>query len=282
MPETRRKYDPPFREGAVRIVRETGKPIAEVARDLGIHAGTLGSWVNNDRRARGDKPDATKADPDYVRQLERENAELRMERDVLKRSVGPVGQGGDAMSVASFVAAQRTDHGVPTPCPVGLSTSRSRGSTSGGTGPRHLGTSAGYNSTAAVRTSEDSDGDYGSPRVLADLRDWGWKVSKTSVEASMARQSLAARPKRRFRSLTRADKAAPPAPDLLRRDFSAQAVNDKWSGDLTEIPPPRESCTWRASRTWPAAGWRVPDNILVAEIELNGALVWGATGPIAV
>jgi transposase len=87
MPETRRKYDPEFREGAVRIVTETGKTIAEVARDLGIHAGTLGNWVKKDRLARCDNPDPTKVDPTYVRQLERENAELRMERDVLKRSV---------------------------------------------------------------------------------------------------------------------------------------------------------------------------------------------------
>jgi transposase len=41
MPETRRKYDPEFKEGAVRIVWESGKPIAQIARDLGVHEGTL-------------------------------------------------------------------------------------------------------------------------------------------------------------------------------------------------------------------------------------------------
>jgi len=48
--ESRRKFDRDFREGAVRLVRETGKPIAQVAKDLGIHDGTLGNWVNQDRR----------------------------------------------------------------------------------------------------------------------------------------------------------------------------------------------------------------------------------------
>ena len=58
-----------------------------------------------------------------------------------------------------------------------------------------------------------------------------------TVASSMARQGLYGRsPKRKRRSLTRPDKAAAPIPDLIGRDFNAEAVNEKWCGDLTEIP----------------------------------------------
>jgi transposase len=87
MAETRRKFDADFREGAVRLVRETGKPIAQVARDL-INDGTLGNWVNADRRRRGDGTGALSEDERAeLARLRKENAELAMERDVLKRSV---------------------------------------------------------------------------------------------------------------------------------------------------------------------------------------------------
>jgi transposase len=71
----------------VRIVRETGKPVAQVARDLGIHEGALGNWVNKDRVERGEKGGLSIDERARLTQLERENAELRLERDVLKRSV---------------------------------------------------------------------------------------------------------------------------------------------------------------------------------------------------
>jgi transposase len=88
--EKRRKFDRDFREGAVRLVGETGKPIAQVARELGIHDGTLGNWVNADRRARGEGNGGAGLSEDEraeLARLRRENAELRMRCDVLKRSV---------------------------------------------------------------------------------------------------------------------------------------------------------------------------------------------------
>jgi transposase len=87
MAEKRMRYDREFREGAVRIVEETGKPIAQVARDLGMNEGTLGNWVNQARAARDGGDGLSKDDVEELRRLRAEVAELRMERDVLKRSV---------------------------------------------------------------------------------------------------------------------------------------------------------------------------------------------------
>src|SRR5204862_6401996 len=81
MGETRRKFDRDFREGAVRLVRETGKPIAQAARDLGVNEGTLGNWVNADKRRRGDGTGVLGEDERAeLARLRRENAELAMER----------------------------------------------------------------------------------------------------------------------------------------------------------------------------------------------------------
>ncbi len=94
---------------------------------------------------------------------------------------------------------------------------------------------------AAVKASFDDSGGtpgtYGSPRIWDELVEDGWRVSKNTVAASMARQGLVAgHPKRKRRSLTRPDKAAAPIPDLVGRDFTADGIDQRWCGDLTEIP----------------------------------------------
>jgi transposase len=87
MSEKRAKYDREFREGAVRIVNETGRPIAQVARELGVNEGTLGNWVARDREKRQNTDGLSTGDVEELKRLRAEVAELRMERDVLKRSV---------------------------------------------------------------------------------------------------------------------------------------------------------------------------------------------------
>ncbi|MDT3444657.1 MULTISPECIES: transposase [unclassified Pseudofrankia] len=84
--ESRRKFDREFKEGAVRIVLETEKPVAAVARDLGVHETTLGNWVNAARR-REKKGELSEDERSELDRLRAENARLTMERDVLKRSV---------------------------------------------------------------------------------------------------------------------------------------------------------------------------------------------------
>ncbi len=85
--QERRKFDQDFKEGAVRLVREAGRPIAQIAKDLGINPGTLANWVALDRQAKDGTGQLNKDERIELARLRRENAELAMERDVLKRSV---------------------------------------------------------------------------------------------------------------------------------------------------------------------------------------------------
>ncbi|MGH8429089.1 MAG: transposase [Solimonas sp.] len=83
-----RKFDEDFKHGAVQLVFETGRPIVQVARELGIHEGTLGNWCQIERRKR-ESGNAALSEDDRaeLNRLRKENTELRMQRDVLKRSV---------------------------------------------------------------------------------------------------------------------------------------------------------------------------------------------------
>jgi transposase InsO family protein len=144
------------------------------------------------------------------------------------------------MSLAAFIASQRIDHRVPhaVACRA-LEVSESWFYKWRDREPSPAQRRRAELDAKVAEIFEDSGGEpgtYGSPRVHAELRDLGWRVSEKTVAASMARQGLVARPKRRFRCLTRPDKRAVPFPDLLRRDFGASAPNVKWCGDMTEIP----------------------------------------------
>ncbi len=139
--------------------------------------------------------------------------------------------------MAAFIAAQRAQYGIPyaVACRA-LGVSQSwfykwrHGDTSLWRARRQALTAL------VVALFGRHRGSYGSPRITDELQAMGWRVSVNTIAQIMAEQHLVARAKRRRRGLTRPDKSARKAPDLLRRDFAPPArPNVAWVGDLTEI-----------------------------------------------
>ena len=82
-----RKFTPEFREEAARMVVETSRPIAEVARELGINETSLGNWVRAYREKHaGDEPPLQVSERARLRELERENRELRAKNEFLSKA----------------------------------------------------------------------------------------------------------------------------------------------------------------------------------------------------
>jgi len=139
--------------------------------------------------------------------------------------------------VAALIAARRAQDGIPhaVACrALGVSRSWFYKHQAGGLPPRAARRAA---LAAEVRRLFAAHrGTYGSPRITADLREAGWRVSENTVAQLMREQGLAARRKKRRRSATRPGRGRWRAPDLVRRDFPAAGINLKWYGDGTEIP----------------------------------------------
>jgi putative transposase len=139
--------------------------------------------------------------------------------------------------VAALIAAQRDEHRIPhaVACrALGISRSWFYKHKDGNVPPR-----AARRAVLAAevrRLFAAHRGTYGSPRITADLREAGWKVSENTVAALMREQGLAARRTKRRRATTRPGKGRWRAPDLVKRDFPAAGINRKWYGDGTEIP----------------------------------------------
>ncbi|WP_185845997.1 IS3 family transposase [Kibdelosporangium aridum] len=156
------------------------------------------------------------------------------------------------MSLATLIAAQRVEHGIPhaVSCrALGVSQAWFYKWRRGDSSLRRRRRAA----LAAVIAYlfRQHHGTYGSPRITADLRTMGWRVSENTVARVMAEQGLVARRKRKRRSTTRPDRSARKAPDALRRDFRPPARPDaRWVGDLTEIPAVRVISCGPLSALW--------------------------------
>jgi transposase len=81
------RFTPEFRRDAVSLVLDEHRQIADVARSVGVNEGTLGNWVRLERIERGERQGMTVDERAELAELRAENAQLRMERDLLKRSM---------------------------------------------------------------------------------------------------------------------------------------------------------------------------------------------------
>ncbi|WP_207280383.1 IS3 family transposase, partial [Tomitella cavernea] len=145
------------------------------------------------------------------------------------RSDGPV-------AVAGFIAASRAEYGIPhaTACrALGVSEAWFYKWRHGDASPRHARRE--QLKIAIGRLYAAHRGTYGSPRITADLRGEGWRVSENTVAALMAELGLAARRPRRRKQTTRRGRGRWRAPDMIGRRFGTDRLNRKWYGDGTEI-----------------------------------------------
>src|SRR5665647_459401 len=87
MARSKRVFSPEFREDAVKLVIDSSRPIAQVARELGIGEATLGNWVNKYRRDHaGEEAPLSVSDRARLREVERQLREVRMENEFLKKA----------------------------------------------------------------------------------------------------------------------------------------------------------------------------------------------------
>ncbi len=87
MSSRRKKFSPEYREEAVKSVLDTSRPIAQVARELGLNEGTLGNWVNTYRREHaGEEPPLDVSERARLREAERALREVKMENEFLKKA----------------------------------------------------------------------------------------------------------------------------------------------------------------------------------------------------
>jgi transposase-like protein len=92
-----RKFTSEYRLEAVKLVLESSRPIAEVGRELGINEGTLGNWVNTYRREHPVSEELNLPERARLRELERENRELRLQAEFGKKAAAYVGNDCQAL-----------------------------------------------------------------------------------------------------------------------------------------------------------------------------------------
>ncbi|WP_224741512.1 IS3 family transposase [Bradyrhizobium sp. 2S1] len=239
----RRSFTDDYKRQAVDLVASSGRSIGSVAKELGLRDSVLRRWV--ELRGTGREPTAAARRPttqatlpsaDHaaeIARLQRENERLRMERDILKKSIANLCWGAEMRF--RFIEDRRADYPVTILCdvlgvsPAGYYAWRSRPESQRSVANREL-------VDDIKRVHRETNGRYGSPRIHVELKAQGRGASRGRIERLMRHhgiRAIMARPRRVRTTDSRHD--LPIAANLLERNFTATAPNRIWLADITYI-----------------------------------------------
>ncbi|WTB86824.1 IS3 family transposase [Streptomyces cellulosae] len=239
-----RKYPDELRERAVREVRTTGRPIAHVANNLGIHKEALRGWVRQAEADSGERDDRlTSVEREELKQLRKEVAELRRANEILKAASALFAPGArpppdEADQVIDSL--KDSGFGVGPVCRVlGWSESAYYARKKRPKSARRL---RDEQLTPLIgQVHAESGGTYGARRITRALRRKGVDLARCTVERLMRELGLEGVIRGQRRRTTVPEPSAPRPPDLVDRDFTASRPDQLWVADMTYV------------RTW--SGW---------------------------
>ncbi|MFD0228131.1 IS3 family transposase [Streptomyces hirsutus] len=241
-------YPEEFRKDAVALYRAANgkRTYAAVAADLGITAESLRTWVRkeNESQTVPEHRDAGVSEAGELARLRAENARLlKAEKGVAAGARDPAPgsrlfrPGGEVSPRRwDFISDNRADFGVKRVCRV-LGVSRSGYYRHQATAKARAERAVEEERTVSEirQIHADHQGAYGAPRVHAELRSRGRRINRKRVSRLMRINHIVGRHLRRKKRTTIQDRTAPPVPNLMMRDFTADVLNTKWCGDITYV-----------------------------------------------
>ncbi len=232
----RGRYSNEFKQEVLRLAETSDKSLSKLEQELGLSHGLIRKW----RQRYQVEPANHELQPRNESELEAENRRLkreleivRQEREILKKSARGVLTGPIAMKY-EFIEQHRQEFPIVRMCQVlGVSSSgyhawRTREPSARAQGNARL--------LVHIRTIyQTSRGTYGSRRIYHELRTQRIVCSRHRVARLMRQHGLRAKQRRPYKRTTRRDERLPVAPNVLDRQFTATAPNQKWVVDITYI-----------------------------------------------
>ncbi|MBK8986220.1 MAG: IS3 family transposase [Chloroflexi bacterium] len=237
MKKQMREYPEVFKEQAVSLLRSSGRSAADIERELGITPGLLSRWNRLKAKAAGEviAPRSNRflaEEPlaEQVKQLERENARLRQEKEILKKQWHRFGSAQHRLHAPKpvrydFVERHRSEFEVSLMCDL-LQISRS-GYYDWRTRPISQREMANQHLLDKIKAAYEANrGCYGSPRIYHEIKD-EIPCSVNRVARLMRQHGIRGKQSKRYKTTTQQNKNHPAAPNHLAQDFQRQPASGK-------------------------------------------------------